>query len=316
MRQGVAVPRGARDQRRVRAPTARSAGCDLRGGRPTPQLAEIDARLTPEVRAVLSVRRCASGALGRRRHRPGRGSPSSWPRWPTSSTSRSPGRTATSVSGPRPGSVCRAAARRPALTSRRGCSARGSSRPSAGRAGGRAAHRGRGLRGRRRPGLARLPGRDAAQRGDVRAARTPVLLLHLRHALVRQRRVRGRRRRHRGPAAGRRGGRGRSTPRAPGGRRPAACATSPAVRPGWPAASGSTAPPTASTCCDPASPVRLTCVRAPAPGRRRQPGRGSASPPRAERPWRFWLAGEPTVSATARPDAVGAPCRPPGRLVP
>ena len=53
--------------------------------------------------------------------------------------------------------------------------------------------RGRGLRRGRGPGQPRLPGRDAPHRGDVRTGRAPVRVLHLRHALVRQRRVRRRR---------------------------------------------------------------------------------------------------------------------------
>ncbi len=61
----------------------------------------------------------------------------------------------------------------------------------------RAHRRGRGLRRRDRPGEPRLPRPHRAQRHHVRAGRTPLRLLHLRHALVRQRGVRGRR----GPAA-------------------------------------------------------------------------------------------------------------------
>ena len=62
--------------------------------------------------------------------------------------------------------------------------------------------RGRGVLRRRRPGQPRLPGQDAAQRHDVRAAGPPVRVLHLRHALVRQRGVRRRRRGCRRAAAG------------------------------------------------------------------------------------------------------------------
>ena len=61
------------------------------------------------------------------------------------------------------------------------------------------------VRRRREP---RVPGHDAAHRGDVRPARAPLRVLHLRHALVRQRgRDQGRRRRR--GAAARRGARRR-----------------------------------------------------------------------------------------------------------
>ncbi len=52
------------------------------------------------------------------------------------------------------------------------------------------------------PGLARVPWPDAAHRGDVRSRGSPLRLLHLRDALVRQRRLRSRRRGQRGAAAG------------------------------------------------------------------------------------------------------------------
>ena len=99
---------------------------------------------------------------------------------------------------------------------------------------------------------------------------------------------------------------------------PAACATWPAVRPGWPAASA----------LDRAHRRRRPVRSAPRPSgspesgarrpaRRTSPGRGSASPPRAERPWRFWLAGEPTVSSYRAAGRRSAPdAEPPGRLVP
>ena len=56
--------------------------------------------------------------------------------------------------------------------------------------------RGRGLPAARRSGEPRLPGPDGSQRHDVRPARPPVRVLHLRHALVRERRLRRRGRRH------------------------------------------------------------------------------------------------------------------------
>ena len=62
--------------------------------------------------------------------------------------------------------------------------------------------RGRGLPGRRRPGLPRLPRSNRAQRHHVRPPRPALRLLHLRHALVRQRRLRPRGGGGGGPAAG------------------------------------------------------------------------------------------------------------------
>ena len=124
------------------------------------------------------------------------------------------------------------------------------------------------------------------------------VLLHLRHALVRQRRLRDRRRGRRGAAAGRRGGRGRCDARAdPAARRatrgdlargPARLAT---------AASAWTAPRNGVDLCDPASPVRAAPVARRRAGRRTQPARGSGSPWRPSGLWRFWLADEPTVSS-------------------
>ena len=54
-----------------------------------------------------------------------------------------------------------------------------------------------------RPREPRLPRDDEAQRDHVRTAGRAVRLLHLRHALVRERRLRRRRRRCRGPASSR-----------------------------------------------------------------------------------------------------------------
>ena len=61
--------------------------------------------------------------------------------------------------------------------------------------------RGRGLRRRRTTRRATPTAADRAQRHHVRTGRAPLRLLHLRHALVRQRGVRGRGRRQRGAAA-------------------------------------------------------------------------------------------------------------------
>ena len=63
---------------------------------------------------------------------------------------------------------------------------------------------GRGLPGSRRPREPRLPGPDAEDPVDVRTSWAPVRVLHLRHALVCQRRVRRRRGGVGGAAAGRR----------------------------------------------------------------------------------------------------------------
>ena len=68
------------------------------------------------------------------------------------------------------------------------------------------------------PGSHAYRGHDEAQRDDVRPAGPAVRVLHLRHALVRQRRVRPRRRGRRGAAARRRAGRRASTRCARGGR--------------------------------------------------------------------------------------------------
>ena len=58
---------------------------------------------------------------------------------------------------------------------------------------GRPDRRGRGLPRGQRPGVPRVSRADAEDGGHVRAARVPLRVLHLRHALVRQRRVRPRR---------------------------------------------------------------------------------------------------------------------------
>ena len=156
-----------------------------------------------------------------------------------------------------------------AAAARRGGDLRRRRRP-----GGRPADGGRGVRGRRRPRLARLPGPHRPHRGDVRAGRAPVLLLHLRHALVRERRVRPRRGRRRRAAARRRGRRrARRGPRA-GGRPRGATPTWPAARPGWPAVSAWAPTHNGVDLFDDASPVRLeSCARA-------APARGAGRPAR------------------------------------
>ena len=125
----------------------------------------------------------------------------------------------------------------------------------AGRAG-RAHRRGRGVpRGQRR-GLARLPGADAAHRRHVRAAGLPLRVLHLRHALVRQRglraRGRGRRRPDPRPRADRRASRRCGRP----ARRPAPSGTCATARPSCARPWGSPAPTTGPTCWPPGRPGR------------------------------------------------------------
>ena len=97
-----------------------------------------------------------------------------------------------------------------------------------------------------RPRLARLPRADPAQRGDVRRRRPPLRLLHLRHALVRQHRLRAARARPPPSCCARvRSWRARTSRRARrAGVGPAA--TGPGARPGsrppWPC--GATTAPT------------------------------------------------------------------------
>ena len=137
----------------------------------------------------------------------------------------------------------------------------------------RAAHRGRGLRRGRGPWFARLPRPHAAHRGDVRAGRPALRLLHLRHALLRQRRDGARGHGLRRAAARRRG---RRRPR--GSPRPAdpgpASATGPGVRPGSRSRSAWVASRTAST-------SSTRCRRAPwnQPAVPVDPRRGPHRPP-------------------------------------
>ncbi len=127
-------------------------------------------------------------------------------------------------------------------------------------------------------------------------AGSPVLLLHLRHALVRQHRLRAGRGAVGGAAAGRRGRRrastsarraapGRPSRRRPGPRAGPAGALPRARRPSR----------TASTCATRRRRCGSSLPSRRARGRRR-PAPGSGIAAAAERPWRFWLAGEPTVS--------------------
>ena len=158
------------------------------------------------------------------------------------------------------------------------------------------------------PGSHAFRGRTRAQRGDVRAARPPLRLLHLRHALLLQRRLRPRgQRRARCCCAPARSSTG-STWRAHAVRRrerdrdlargPARLCQALGDRP------------------RPERPRPRPARRSPStPATRRRPrsapARGSGCAQAADRPWRFWLPGEPTVS-TYRP-AVAAPTR--GRRV-
>jgi hypothetical protein len=176
-------------------------------------LADLSPLLTPGVREVLSVEgslasRDAVGGTAPARvleqlaaarealaaAAPGR---------PASSTGRDDG------SGVRP-AHCRGPAILRAVRSGRGA---GPPWPPpgpqhSGRSGRRPAHGGRGVPGRRRPRLARLSRPDTSHRSDVRAAGAPVRLLHLRHALVRQHRLRPLGSGLGGAAARWRGGRG------------------------------------------------------------------------------------------------------------
>ena len=256
-------------------------------------LAAISPHLTPDVRDVLTVERL--DRVARRRSAARRRTRVVEQPAALAAASRT-GRLGRGILAPV--TVDRAALARSGAAAGAAAARRGPRLGRRRRAGRGPADRGRGVRGRRRPGLARLPRSDAAHRGDVRPARAPVLLLHLRHALVRERRVR---RRTASPppscCAPARSCAGSDVAHA---RRPAARVDArPGPRPGpaRPPASASTRPPTASTCARPGSPVRLESMRAGAAARGVAAGRGSASPSPTERPWRFWLAGEPTVSA-------------------
>ena len=139
-------------------------------------------------------------------------------------------------------------------------------------------------------------GPHAAHRGHVRAARAPLLLLHLRHALVRQHRVRRGRARGRRAAAGRRDRARASTPRARAGRpraRDRDLARGPARLAtclGLDAATERRRPVRSGD-----SPVRLESMRAAAAGRRRERAAG-----RHHRRRRAAVA----VLARRRPDGV------------
>ncbi len=171
-------------------------------------------------------------------------------------------------------------------------------------------HRGRGVprarhRADARSRLARAHGPDRAQRHDVGRTGAPLRLPQPRHPLVRQRRLRARGRRRRNPAARRaRSWRGRMPRPA---RRPAArtaprprARTGPARRRGGAAASGPRRhrrdhrQPRSHGAV-----ARLELLR-DAARRCRRPARGSvsrASRARTAFPWRFWIPGDPTVSA-------------------
>ena len=146
------------------------------------------------------------------------------------------------------------------------------------------AHGGGGVRRhRRRPGVARAPRAHRAQRRHVRPGRLRVRLLHVRHALVHERRHRPRGDGVGGAAARRRGGlragrRPGAATRHPPGRRPGArtgpavrdprhrprhvrrstCSTTPA-RCGWPRRRGRCRAPRSPPARGSASPARSTC---------------------------------------------------------
>ena len=148
-----------------------------------------------------------------------------------------------------------------------------------------------------RPGEPRLPGPDAAQRHDVRPAGRPLRVLHLRHALVRQRRraapegVGGR-----GAAAGARAARGarrRCAPRRPAARRDRDLCSGPAklcqalgIDRAYDGADLRHRPTRGVTIVDDGVPPRAAGGQPPA----------SASRVGADLPWRGSCAGDPHVS--------------------
>ena len=305
-RRRVAGARGRRrSARRTRSAARFVSYCEQRGL----DLPDLDRRrssprstprLTPDVRDVLSV----DGAL-----RPARAVGGTAPDRVAEQLARPATPTSTaSGPGPAPARLTRVTEQgRPAVDR---CAAAGSGagrraaaarrRPGQRRrrrARGRPAHRGRGVRGRGRPRLARLPRPHAAHRGHVRPARPPLLLLHLRHALVRQRRVRpGRHGRRRCCCAPATVVEGVDAALRPATRLPRRAATSPAARPGWPPASASTATPNGVDLCDPRSPVRLESMPA-----RRPPGVVERPAGRHQRRRRAAVA----LLARRRPDGVG-----------
>ena len=245
-------------------------GCDL-PDLTDEQLAAISPHLTPEVRSVLTVEGSVASRVGPRRHRAGAGARAArraprprraGPPWPTG---------------------LRATRSR----SRRGCSARCS--PTA-------ASRVRlteveAYAGPADPGSHAYRGPTERNRGDVRPARPPLRLLRLRHAPLRQPRHRPRR-----PTPARCCcARARSSPASTSPAsvvRGAATATWRVVRRGCAGRWGSTSTTTAY-------------VRS---WRRGSRSTAISTGPRvglrlaADRPWRFWITGDPTVS-TYRPAA-------------
>ena len=156
--------------------------------------------------------------------------------------------------------------------------------------------RGRGLPRRRRSGEPRVPRADRAQRHDVRPARPPVRVLHLRHALVRERRVRRRGRRHRGAAACARARSRASTRCGPPAAASARTPRSAAARRSSARRSASTVATTASTSPSPRRPRpgSATTARSPPldPGQSTRIGISVA----VDHPWRWYVAGDPNLS--------------------
>ena len=184
--------------------------------------------------------------------------------------------------------------------------------------------RGRGVRGRDRPVEPRPPRHDEPQPDDVRTAGPPLRLLHLRHAPLRQRRLR-------------RGGRllGRAAPCADPARRRRHHAAAPATRPAAAAPPGRSAPSTSAPApprlCQafgldrrddgadlvPAADAGAAPVRArlpvfiaddgtPPPERPARSGRiGVSKAP--NRPWRFYVGGDPNVSRSRAVAIVNRP---------
>ena len=151
------------------------------------------------------------------------------------------------------------------------------------------------------PGEPRLPGPDTAQRDDVRSARAPLRVLHLRHALVRQRGVR-RRGRGRGRAAAGAGAAARA--RGDAGRparRPGPTATCAAGRPSCARRSASTGAFDGADLVTADRGVTIVDDGTPPPAAARPHGLRIGLSVGADLPWRWCVPGDPNVSRPAVP---------------